>query len=121
MNLIARGSGLPAGTWGAGEPLWKRAPKRDADGHPYTDFLMLAPGLNKRSPAEIEVLLQRISVVLTRFGESVVFAEANLKLNTLWVSMCYRPGLMSLIVAAVRESAPEFKLVGHDPRAYPSG
>ena len=109
------------GGWSEGEPLWKRAPRRDENGRAYTDFLMLAPGLKKRSDPEIEQVIRVVEGVLARFGEWVVFAEINLKLSTLWVSMRYRPGLMSVIVAAVREQAPEFKLVGHDPRAYPSG
>jgi hypothetical protein len=45
----------------------------------------------------------------------VVFADLNLKLNVLWVSLKYRPGIMSEIVAALRAQAPEFKLVAHNP------
>lgn len=118
MNLLARPAGLPTGAWGAGEPLWKRAPKRDAQGQAYTDFLMFCPGLNKLAPLDVERRLNQISEVLGRFGDWVVFAEVNLKLNTLWVSMRQQPGLMSLVVAALREQQPEFKLVGQDPRAY---
>jgi hypothetical protein len=121
MKLLTCPSGSPSGAWGAGEPLWRRAPKRDAEGHAYTDFLMFAPGLNKLGLVEIERRLSLVAEVLNRFGDRVVFAEANLKLNTLWVSMLPQPGLMSLIVAALRERVPEFKLVGQDPRAYPTG
>jgi hypothetical protein len=44
-----------------------------------------------------------------------MFADFNLKLNVLWVSHKYRPGLMAEIVSALRARAPEFKLVAHNP------
>lgn len=117
MKLAARGSTLPGepGQWGRGEPLWKLAPKRDAEGRPYVDFMMLAPGLKKRPPHEIEVLLRVIQNVLERFEEWVVFADFNLKLNLLWVSLKNQPGIMAEIVAALRAQAPAFKLVAHNP------
>lgn len=117
MNLTARASSLPGepGRWGCGEPLWKLAPKRDADGKAYVDFMMLAPGLNKRPAHEIECVARVIQGVLAHFEEWVVFADFNLKLNVLWVSHKYRPGLMAEIVSALRARAPEFKLVAHNP------
>lgn len=117
MNLATRASALPGepGQWGRGEPLWKLAPKRDADGKPYVDFMMLAPGLKKRPAHEIECVTRVIQGVLARFEEWVVFADFNLRLNVLWVSLKYRPGLMVEIVAALRAQAPEFKLVAHNP------
>lgn len=117
MNLATFASTLPGepGQWGRGEPLWKLAPKRDANGHPYVDFMMLAPGLKKWPPHEIEVMMRVIQSVLERFQEWVVFADFNLKINVLWVSLKYQPGVMSEIVAALRLKAPIFKLVAHNP------
>lgn len=117
MNLATRAANLPGdtGQWGCGEPLWKLAPKRDAEGRPYVDFMLLAPGLKKRPSHEIACLTRTIQGVLARFEEWVVFADFNLKLNVLWVSHKYRPGLMAEIVAALRAQAPEFKLVAHNP------
>lgn len=117
MKLVARAQTLPGdpGGWERGEPLWKLAPKRDSEGHPYIDFMMLAPGLKKRPAHEIECLTHIIQAVLTRFDRWVVFADFNLKLNVLWVSLIYRPGIMSEIVAALRAQAPELKLVAHNP------
>lgn len=117
MKLAARATSLPGepGQWGRGEPLWKLAPKRDAEGKPYVDFMMLAPGMKKRPDHEIEIAMRVVQGVLARFEEWVVFADFNLKLNVLWVSLKYRPGIMTEIVAALRAQAPEFKLIAHNP------
>ena len=55
--------------------------------------------------------------VLAGYEDRVVFAELNLKINVLWVSFEYRPGLMAEIVAALRIKLPEFHLVAHNPHA----
>lgn len=117
MKLTARADSLPGdpGRWDRGEPLWKLAPRRDADGKPYVDFMMLAPGLKRRPARDIEASLHVVRGVLARFEEWVVFADFNLRLNVLWVSLKFRPGIMAEIVAALRAQAPEFKLVGHHP------
>jgi hypothetical protein len=172
VKLAIRAQTLPGdpGQWQRGEPLWKLAPKRDSEGHPYIDFMMLAPrsllgfgivgckstapapflpascsmeqpcggesgkkrprrgrfslsttkvqqapSLKKRPAHEIECLTRVIQAVLERFEHWVVFADFNLKLNVLWVSLTYRPGIMSEVVAALRAQAPELKLVAHNP------
>jgi len=117
VKLVLRAESLPAdpGLWTRGEPLWKLAPKRDTEGHPYIDFMMLAPGMKKRPAHEIECLTRIIQGVLARFEQWVVFADFNLKLNLLWVSLKYRPGVMTEIVAALRAQAPMLKLVAHNP------
>lgn len=117
VKLVVRAESLPGnpGQWARGEPLWKLAPKRDSEGHPYIDFMMLAPGLKKRSAHEIECFTLSIQGVLARFEQWVVFADFNLKLNLLWVSLKYRRGIMAEIVAALRAQAPELKLVAHNP------
>ena len=117
MKLVLRAESQLAcsGRWTRGEPLWKLAPKRDSEGRPYVDFMMLAPGIKKRPAHEIECLTRIIQGVLTQFENWVVFADFNLKLNLLWVSLKYRPGIMTEIVAALRAQAPMLKLVGHNP------
>jgi hypothetical protein len=117
VKLATRAASLPGppGQWEQGEPLWKLAPKRDAEGRAYVDFMMLAPGLKKRPAHEIECLARVIRSVLARFEDRVVFADFNLKLSVLWVSLSYRPGAMAEIVAALRARAPELKLVAHHP------
>jgi hypothetical protein len=77
--------------------------------------MMLAPGMKKRPAHEIECFTRILQGVLARFENWVVFADYNLKLNVLWVSLKYRPGIMADIVAALRAKAPELKLVAHNP------
>lgn len=117
MKLVARAQSLPgdSGHWGRSEPLWQRVPKRDADGQPYNDFMMFAPRLNRRPAHEQESVVLLIRGVLARYADQVVFADLNLKINVLWVSLENRPGLMSELVAALRIQVPEFHLVGHNP------
>ena len=117
MALVPRPSRLPAdaGRWGGGEPLWKVVPKRDAEGRAYSDFMMLAPALKHRSKQDMAVILQVIQGVLARFGEGVAFADFNVDIRVLWVSLQCRPGLMAQVVGALRAHVPELKLVAHHP------
>ncbi len=103
-------------SWVGGEPLWKMVPKRDARGQAYADFMMLAPGLKGRSQREMGVILQVIRGILARFGDAVAFADFNMDIRVLWVSLECRPGLMFRVVAALRVHVPELKLVAHYPR-----
>lgn len=100
-----------------GEPLWKVVPKRDAQGKPYCDFMMLAPGLNRRPSVEIEAAMRVVRGVLERCGNAVVFADFNVSTNVLWVSYRYQPGLMSHMVALLRAGLPMLRLVAHNPRS----
>lgn len=121
MRLTPRHQNLPGdpGTWGQGGPLWQRVPGRNAEGRPYNDFMMFAPGLNRRSAAEQEAVVILVRGVLKQYEGQVVFAELNLKINVLWVSMQNRAGLMAELVAALRRKVPEFHLVGHNPQIGP--
>ncbi|WP_019625312.1 hypothetical protein [Thioalkalivibrio sp. ALJT] len=94
------------------QPLWQRLPKRDAQGRRLADFMMLIPGLRQRPRDQIHARALAIERVLSGYGGDVVFVELNLKLNTLWVSLCARPGLCSELPAAIRDAVPEALLVG---------
>lgn len=115
MAVVPHSPHLPGdpGQWGSGEPLWKVVPKRDGAGRAYSDFMMMAPGLKRRSSQEMAVIVQVMHGVLARFGEDVVFADFNVNLRVLWVSLQCRPGLMFQMVAALRAQVPELKLVAH--------
>lgn len=117
MAIVSHSSRLPGdpGQWRNGEPLWKVVPKRDEQGKAYSDFMMLAPALKSRTDQEMSVVLKVIHGVLSRFGEDVAFADFNVKLRVLWVSLRCRQGLMSQVVSALRTHVPELKLVGHHP------
>ncbi|MFO8153703.1 hypothetical protein [Thioalkalivibrio sp.] len=94
------------------EPLWRRLPKRDERGRRLADFMMLIPGLKRRSDAEIRQRLQAIHEVLEGYGEVVAFVEMNLRINTLWVSVQAQPGLCLEIPAAIKCAVPEALLIG---------
>ena len=97
----------------AAEPLRKRAPAVDENGKALTDFMVIIPGLKSKPQAVINKTMQDIQLVLTRYSHSVVFAEVNLRLNLLWVSIKPKSGMRFEITQALRDCIPEAKLVSH--------
>lgn len=95
-----------------GLPLWQLVPTRDSAGRRLTDFMMLIPRLRSRPLADIERASREIQSVLA-LHQDVVFADLNLKLNLLWVSLRPRPGAISELAAAIRLRVPEAVLVAH--------
>jgi hypothetical protein len=95
------------------EPLWKRAPTRDAQGRPVSDFMMIIPKLGKKPPQHIKRTLGHIDAVLQCYSHVVLFADINLKLNTLWISVKPVPGICLELAAAVKVRVPEALLVAH--------
>jgi hypothetical protein len=99
----------------AGEPLWKRAPTRTEDGVLLSDFMMIIPALRERPPGRLERTVQDIQRVLEAYGHAVVFADLNLRLNVLWVSVRPLPGICLELPAALASRIPEARLVAHKP------
>lgn len=97
---------LGAPNWQAGQPLWQRVPKRDAEGHLLADFMMAAPSLKGWAPSALSPWLSQVEGVLKRFGPLVVFADFNLNTRLLWVSHQARHGLGMEIVTALRLTHP---------------
>lgn len=95
------------------EPLRKRAPSCGEDGRALSDFMMLVPGLKEKPKHLIDSTIQNMHLVLSRFNHVVVFAEFNLKLNLLWVSMKPVNGIRLEIASAIQDLVPEAKLVSH--------
>lgn len=104
------------GRWSPCEPLHRRAPARDGDGRPYNDFMMLIPGLRARPQASIQAVVRELELTLARFGHLVVFADLNLKLNILWVTV--KPGrdVALRVAAAIHAHLPDAKLVAANHR-----
>lgn len=98
------------------EPLHQRAPARDESGRPYGDFMMIIPGLRSKPARIIESTVRELNLVLIQFSELVVFADLNLKLNVLWVTV--KPGRNAglTVAAAIHARVPEAKLVAADYR-----
>jgi len=105
--LVVSSSFLPA------EPLRKRAPAFDEHGKALSDFMVLFPGLVKKPQHYIQAAIAHIQSVFADFGHVVVFAELNLKLNLLWISVKPIPGIRFQIAEALRKAIPETRLVSH--------
>jgi hypothetical protein len=95
------------------EPLRKRAPAQDEQGRPLSDFMMLIPGLRDKPKHLVDAAIQDVHIALTHFSHAVVFAEFNLKLNLLWVSIRPIQGIRYEIASAIQRLVPEAKLVSH--------
>jgi len=95
------------------EPLRKRAPSHDERGRPLSDFMMLIPGLRDKPKHLIDHAIQDVHIVLTQYSHAVVFAEFNLRLNLLWVSIRPIQGIRFEIAGAIQRHVPEAKLVSH--------
>jgi len=89
-------------------PLWKLAPTRDTDGGPVSDVLIIIPKLKNRPEKYIKDTMANIEFALKQFSNEILFANLDMKLNTLWVSFKAVPGVYVDIVASV----PEAVLVG---------
>lgn len=98
------------------EPLYKRAPTLDENGKPYADFMMLIPKLNRASTAELKQKMAGLQAVLVNHSE-VVFADLNMRLNLLWVSVKPKTGLIQCIAVDIQQRVPEAKLISGDSRA----
>jgi hypothetical protein len=97
----------------ASQPLRKRAPAVDENGRALSDFMIIIPNLRKRSEQRIQQTMQDIHRVLAGFDDSVVFAELNLRLNLLWISIRPITGIRDDIAHALRAVIPDARLVSH--------
>ncbi|VAW74641.1 hypothetical protein MNBD_GAMMA15-2165 [hydrothermal vent metagenome] len=97
----------------ASEPLRKRAPAVDENGKALADFMVVIPGLREKSKLRIQQTMKDIQRVLTGYGDTIVFAELNLKLNLLWVSLRPVNGISFEITEALRLVIPNARLVSH--------
>lgn len=94
------------------EPLWKLAPTHDEDGGPVSDLLMIIPKLKTKPEHYIKDTLANIEFALKQYKNEILFANLDMKLNTLWVSFKAVPGVYGEIVSTLRTNIPEAVLVG---------
>jgi hypothetical protein len=99
------------------EPLYKRVPTRDAEGRPLADFMMLVPRLREKPEPGLRATVAEMEKVLTFYGRFVVFADLNLRLNLLWVSVKPVPGITLEVAAAIKQRVPEALLVANKREA----
>jgi len=95
-------------------PLWQRAPTKDKDGTLLSDFMMIIPKLKKRSSEYRRQVLDILIEVLQRYEDVIVFADLNLKINVLWVSLRPVKGMCLEIPAAIKVAVPEALLVANN-------
>ncbi len=93
------------------EPLYRRAPREDEHGRPLSDFMMIIPRLRDKPQHFIQDTIVRIERVLQAHARHVVFADLNLKLNLLWVSVRPVPGICWELPVAINDQVPEALLV----------
>ena len=94
------------------KPLWQLAPTRDENGGPVSDLLIIIPKLKNRPEKYIKDTMANIEFALKQYKDEVLFANLDMKLNTLWVSFKAVPGVYVDIVSALKASVPEAVLVG---------
>lgn len=97
------------------QPLWQRVPTKDESGKYLGDFMMVIPKLKNASSEHRKRTLDAINAVLHRYQDTVVFADLNLKINLLWVSVKPVNGIIMEISSAIIESVPEAKLISDRP------
>jgi hypothetical protein len=93
------------------DPLYKRAPREDEHGRPLSDFMMIIPKLRTRPQHLIQETISKIERVLDRNSHVVVFADLNLKLNVLWVTVKPSPGVCWNLPGQINSEVPEALLV----------
>jgi hypothetical protein len=113
LNVSMRVELAPKPEFLPAEPLWKRAPSHDEYGRPLGDFMMIIPRLSSRSIHYVQSTLRAIDAVLKEFYHAVVFADMNLRLNILWVSVRPIPGICFELASAIKLQVPEALLVAH--------
>ena len=74
--------------------------------------MMIIPKLRQQQAHYIEETIQKIQHALDAYKKVVVFADLNLKLNVLWVSVKPRPGICLELPAVIQSLVPEARLVG---------
>lgn len=97
------------------EPLWRRVPVRDANGNSLADFMLFIPGLRRASVPEQQRIIDRIGGVLARYASEVVFADLNVAINVLWITVRPRTGVSLEISGAILEQVPHARLVAYQP------
>ena len=100
-----------------GQPLWQRAPTRDAEGRALNDFMMLIPRLGRWPEVRRQQIYQELQQLFAELEETVVFADLNLKLNLLWVSMRPCAGGCIGVAAEIKARIPEAVLIASQAEA----
>ena len=99
------------------EPLYKRVPTRGPEGQRLADFMMIIPKLREKPEAALRATVAELEYVLGVYGRVVVYADLNLRLNLLWVSLKPVPGMTLEVATAIKSRVPEALLVANKREA----
>jgi hypothetical protein len=78
-----------------------------------SDFMMFIPGLSRKPKHQLIETVDQIHAVFDTYHRAVAFADLNLRLNVLWVSVRPIPGICLELASALRMRVPEALLVAH--------
>ena len=73
--------------------------------------MMLLPGL--RGGVAATLVREQLQLILQGFGDRVLFADLNLRLGVLWVSVRGEAGLNAQVIEAIRARIAGARVVGH--------
>jgi len=94
-----------------GGGLWRYVPVKDSENKAFCDLLVLLPGIKKNR--DLQVLMRhQLQEVLKGFGDQVLFADLNLQLGLVWVTVAPEPGLCGDVAEAIRGRVEGARLVG---------
>jgi len=105
VSLLLQDTLLP------GQPLWQRVPTRDENGRALNDFMMLIPKIGRWPEIRRQQAVHELRRVISVFDERIVFADLNLELNLLWISMRPDPQGCIAVAEAIKTAIPEAVLV----------
>ncbi len=86
-------------------------PTQDPNGQPLCDFMMLVPRFSRWPEVKQALAIRAIEGELERFSKHIVFADFNIKINILWVSLRPENGVMMAFVGALQQQLPEAVLI----------
>lgn len=112
LTKISRADSIAGQRLQPGDALWHYAPTHGVDGRAVSDFMMLVPGFRRASTETRGLFTAQLQRVFRDFENQIVFADLNLRLGILWVTVNPQPGLCGTIAAAIQDRLPGAKLVG---------
>jgi len=92
------------------QPLYERVPTRDEYGKLLSDFMMLIPGLWDWPQLRFHDAVAGLQAVMGQFQE-VVFADLNVPLNLLWVSVKAKPGIITEVAGSIQMRVPQALII----------
>ena len=92
--------------------LWRYVPVKDSKNQAYCDVMLLLPGIKKNRDLQV-MIRQQLQETLEAFGDQVLFADLNLRLGIVWVTVVPEPGLCSDVADAIRQRVEGARIVGN--------